>query len=690
MSTLSDKFGKYDVICDFGERERVARLERRMIELRDSVHKMETYATISQQEGIPEKTLQRLFKKWRDAGGEEGDGALALADKRKLAKPTPGSVFYRDFKSYAERDLNTDTGGYEAMLRDFRAGEQFSFGNWRTIWKKEFPYSPVPATCPVNWVPAGFTYSRMNQLHRADPERRISIAWNRGGQFAASAYTLPVIRSRVGLPVGAVFQADDVWHNIDVFAPGQTGTFQPLEFAIYDVASAFKVVSAIKPRLLVVDPKTGKESRDNLKEQQFRFAMQYLVACKGFHKDGATFILERGTTAIRENVQRRIADVPVYGKLVRFQVSGILNEAAHKGLLMGNAGGNPRMKSLCECAHNIIHNATASLLGSRGRDAAHMHESNGAVVRYTKDMLEIARKIDPTLVSMLQLPILKFDDYLRYFGLMEDSVMDRTDHNLEGWADREIVEYRLSATSDVWHPISTLNDMSPDQVTATLAVINADKANLFRNRKMSRREVWIAGQCDLVKWPLMDLPAFADPRDAKTITVAANGTISFTDTVYTPGTKQTYLAEFVDRRGVHHRIPPGETVRFYWNPLGELSNQIWISDENDNILGIAPILKTAAWADPHSIEVAMGQKMAQVASMMEDTRARHIGDAVQTLAAQKINKFLVESAKKVASAPDLGRGRTLSPAEVLAIDATPATQPDVVPAPASDFLNQFV
>lgn len=701
MATPSEIYDTYSVIEDFAERERVAKLDALMREIQDAPRKMEAYRRIFEREAIPEKTLQRFFKKWKDAEtAAPGTGALALADKRKMSKPTPGSMFYRDFKTYAERDLNTDQGGYDQMLRDLHAGAVFSFGNWRDLWRLQFPGEPVPDVCPINFIPKGFTYNNMNRLHNADPTRKMAIAWNRGGQFAASAYSLPVIRSRVGLPVGSVFQADDVWHNIDVFAPGQQGTFQPMEYAIYDVASAFKVVSAMKPRILTVDPKTGKEVRDNLKEIQFRFAVQYLLGVKGFHKDGCTLVGERGTTALRDPVLRRIASVPIYGKLFRFSKSGILNEAAHKGLLMGNAGGNPRMKSLCECAHNVIHNATASILGSRGRDAAHMHESNGAVVKYTSEMLTLARKIDPMLVPMLQLPILNFDHYCKYFYMMEDAVMDRTAHNLEGWADREIVEYRLSVTSDVWLPIDRLNDMSPAEMAATLAVINSDKKNLFRNRKMSRREVWQQGQRDLIRWPLMDLPAFADLRDAKEVTVGANGTIAFTDKVYYPSTKQTYLAQYTDRKGVPHRIAPGKKVTFYWNPLGELANQIWIveretvTDENgqqqilENILGTAPLLKTAAWADEHSIKVAMGQKLQQVAEVMSDTRARHVGDAVQTLAAQKINRFLIDAAKKVGQQA-VPPGETVSAAEVLgdAPDALPAPPVEDAAQPAIDVLE---
>ncbi len=658
------KYDAYSVIADYAERERVSRLARRMAELRDAPKKMVAYRDISMQEGIPEKTLQRLFTKWRASG--END--LVLADKRKLVKATPGSKFYHDFVRYCEKDMNTDQGGYDAMMRDFYAGESFSFGTWRDVFREQFPASPVPANCPLSWIPKGMTYANLMRMRKNDPNRQISQAWNRGGQFAALGNTLPVIRSRVGLPVGSLFQADDVWHNIDVFAPGQTGTFQPLEFAIYDVSSAFKVVSAMKPRVIVTDPKTGKEVRDNLKEVQFRFAMQYLVCCKGFHKDGATFILERGTTAIRENVQRRIAAVPGFGKLLKFQVSGILNQPAHQGLLMGNAGGNPRMKSLCECAHNIIHNATASLLGNRGRDAAHMHESNAAVVKYAASEIELAQKIDPMLIPHLMLPILPYDKYCQYFYMIQDEVMDRTRHNLEGWAGREVMEYRLDAHSDSWLNCSRFNDMSPDQLCATVAVINSDKEHLLRQRKMSRREVWMAGQRDLIRWPLFDLPAFADPRDTKEATVRPDGTIAFTDIVYYPGQRKTYIAEVVDRNGIHRRLSPGTKVRFYWNPLGELANYIWIADDADNILGMCPILKTAAWSSPDTIKAALGQKMHQITEQMAEVQARHLPETVNRIASEKFNKILLDSAKEAARLPTI-HGDALPASEVLQISA---------------------
>ena len=77
--TAAAKYESYSVISDFAERERVARLARRMAEIRDSAKKMDKYAEIAAQEGTSAKTLQRLFKLWRDSGEDD----LVLADKRK-------------------------------------------------------------------------------------------------------------------------------------------------------------------------------------------------------------------------------------------------------------------------------------------------------------------------------------------------------------------------------------------------------------------------------------------------------------------------------------------------------------------------------------------------------------------------------------------------------------------------------
>ena len=349
-----------------------------------------------------------------------------------MRRPARENPFLRDFKTYCERNRNS--GGCHAaywdMLRDFRSGDKaFSFGTWRDIWRAQHPYEAVPAACPPNWVPRGFSYSMMMAHAKNGKGRDLSLRWNRQGMFAASKHLPPVIRSRAVLHPGEVYQSDDVWHNIDVYAPGIKGTFQPLEFATYDVASAFKIGSLMKPR------------------------------------------------------------------------------------------------------------------------------------------------------------------------------------------------------------------------------------------KMSRREAWAAGQSDLVKWPLFDACAFLDPGDGKRpgdqrrATVGQDGTISFTDSVYFPGERKIYLAQYRDRNGTPHSLRAGEEVWFYWCPT--LPLQIWITDASgQENFGMAPALKTAAWADPESVKVAVGQRQHQIAELMADTRARHAESAVARLAAQGVNRALIAAAKeaKAAGAAPDGEG----------------------------------
>ena len=652
------EYEELGIIKNYLERDRIIR-HRQVCEMISAEHKKAKEAGVKvgildiiakYQRMYGYKGLKQKYYKWTEFG------VMGLADGRKMKRPHEANPFYAEFKTYCERNKN-EGGCHSAhrdMMRDFRSGMQFSFGTWRDVWRAQHPGEAVPAFCPPKWTPCSMGYAQLESLYTRDPSRKLAQTWNRQGMFAASKFIPPVLRSRVGLPCGSVYMSDDVWHNINVYAQGIQGTFQPLEFATLDVASAFKVGSLMKPRTMVIDPKTGREVRDNLKQQQFRFEVANIMCCVGFHRDGVTWIGEHNTTRLGDRVLARVAAVPGWGRLFKWSMSGIMNTPAHKGLPMGDGGGNPRMKALVECFHNIMHNATAGLLGNRGRDAAHYHESAGAVVKYSQNMIKMAERIDRSLVPLLSLPILEWKAYVQYFKMIEDEVMDDDSHNLEGWADREIIEYRLKPT-DSWLPISEIECDTQEAKIATYAIINRDPKNLMRKRKMTRREVWRAGLKDLVKWPLFDAPAFLDCGDRKhgvkgdwrTATVGRDGLISFTDSLYYPGVKKVYLAQYRDRSGVPHRLCPGDKVNFYWIPIGTLANQIWITDEDGlNTLGMAPAYKTAAWAEPESIKVAMGQRQHQIAEMMADTRARHAEDHIARVAAENVNRALLAAAKE--------------------------------------------
>ena len=84
---------------------------------------------------------------------------------------------------------------------------------------------------------------------------------------------------------------------------------------------------------------------------------------------------------------------------------------------------------------------------------------------------------------------------------------------------------------------------------------------------------------------------------------------------------------------------------FHWCPT--LPLQIWITDETgEENFGVAPALKTAAWADPHSIEIAIGQRQHQMAELMADTRARHAESEISRRAAENVNRALITAGKE--------------------------------------------
>ncbi len=657
------EYSDYEMISDFDERMRVSRLDARMREIAGaSGNVMQLRAIIARQEGIPLKTFERMYYAWRE------HGVLGLADGRKVKKHGSLHQALDDFKRYIELDKNTSKGGYDAFMRDFRAGVAFQFGTWRDMWRAQFPYEEVPEMCPAGWIPKGWTYGNLMKMLDKDPAHLMNIAWNRQGQFAASKYTLSVIRSRVdpktgkNLPVGAIYQADDVWHNINVFAPGVKGLFQPLEFAFYDVASAFKMGSFMKPRFNRVDEKTGRVKGENLNEFQFRSALAFVCIRTGFHRDGVRFILERGTTAIRENVQRRIAGIPYWGQKIHFEASGRMNTPAHKGMFIGNAGGNPRFKSLCEGSHNILHNASASLLGNRGRDAAHYHESAAAQEKYAEGVLAKVDdlKLPEDILKILELPYLTFDQFRQAFAAIEDAVMDRRDHRLEGWQNNQIQEFRLSETSP-WLPVSALEGMTDAEKMAVRAVVRQNPEALARMENMSRKEVWRRGLCDLVRVPAIEYPAFMDPRDAKILKVAQDRTVSFTDKDYFPGEKRVYVAQYVDRAGIPHWLTPGTEVRAYFCPWGDLSEKLWLCDMNDNLLGIAQLATRAFWGDQEAIRKAAGEKFRDIAMMTAPMKARHLGDAAEQTAKLAWNKAVLEAAeaRPTSGGDEFVRTRTL-------------------------------
>ena len=580
--------------------------------------------------GIGFGTMKRLYYAW-DAGG-----AVAIADKRKAPVATLGNLWLQIYMRYCENDKNTAKNAWGVMMRDFRSGtvdgsagtyaEVFSgVGTWREAWARENPFETVPANYPCGWVPNGATYQNLQKATNKNPDKLFAIAASRQGRKAAHRFLVEVLKSRVGVPVGAIRQWDDVWHNFDVRLPGSAEVAQPLEFAGYDVASAYKCDSVMKPRFTRADGK-----RDNLKEQTFRFAFGASHCITGFHKDGITDIVELGTAAIRENVRRQVKLIPHYGSLIDFANSGVLSEQVHAGLFIGGGAGNFRMKPLVEVSHNLLHNRTAHMLGNRGRDADHMHESRNALVKYEERLMAAAAKLPSDVAAMIEYGLASFEEYTAAFRLIEREFMADPVHRLEGWDGNQIQEYSVAAnpSDGDWHPARELLDKTPEDARAIAAFLQAHP-QCVRQRYLSRYEVWMSGKADLIRVPLMEMPAFLDERDMIELTVRDNGTIDFANGYFYGRDKMIYRADAVRTpAGYSARLAPRQKVLVKYNPFAP--EQVWIINrENGSTVGMAMLQERAPMMDKTAIEAALGVQSHDLARKVMPVRGRHQDAAVK-------------------------------------------------------------
>ena len=602
----------------------------------------------------PFGTIRRRFYAYRRAG------ASALVDRRRVRQLTAANPWLECYMAYVENDLNTSMGGYRTMMGDFRRGRAMpgAIGTWRDVWARERPGEPVPAECPLDWTPHGATYANLQAVAKANPNYYFNIFASRRGRKAAGRYLLPVLTTRAGLPVLAKVEYDDVWHNTDIMLGARV--CQPLEFAGYDVASGFKCSSIIKPRFVREDGK-----RDNLKEQQFRFLFAFDHIVRGFHKDGIEDVVEHGTTAIRQNVERQIRAIPGVGELITIRRSGILSEQVHAGLFIGNGGGNFKMKALCEGAHNILHNRTAGLVGSRGRDAEHLHESQAALVKYEERLMAAAAKLPEEFALKLQAGLLTFDEYHAAFRQIEDALMRDPEHKLEGWDGKVVQEWRLASTSNDWRAAEELLEMAkedPAGARAIAAVVGRDPA-LRRIRPMSRLEAYRAGLSagEIVRVDDWYLPHFMDiEKDAIAVRVRDSGLIGFRNELFYGRDEMLYRAAVKNHAGWQQSLAPGAKALALYNPM--MPEKIWLVDAADgHTLGTCPLYSRAPAYDRHAIEIKLGEQAADLAAKVLPVRGRHQAEAEDRAARMAHNLGVIKAAAAAKSAgpqPD-GEGYSL-------------------------------
>ena len=172
---------------------------------------------------------------------------------------------------------------------------------------------------------------------------------------------------------------------------------------------------------------------------------------------------------------------------------------------------------------------------------------------------------------------------------------------------------------------------------------------------MSRREVWLAGQKDLIRVDDWYLPHFMDlEKDAIELTVRANGLMGFRNELFFGRDEMLYRASVKNRAGWQQSLSPTAKVWALFNPL--MPEKIWLVDKGDgHTMGTCPLFNRAPAYDRHAIEVAMGDQAADLAAKVLPIRGRHMGESLERAGRMARNLRIVKEAREAEArgpAPD--------------------------------------
>lgn len=653
---MRSMFKEYAEITDPAERARVAVLEPLFVAVaaaRGSGRACRVAAACARKAGMTAKTFMRRYYAWR------AHGAIGAADKRKVARVRAAPDVLPVYKGYLERyrgQVNFHAAAHRRMMADFRAGAILAgIGTWREVWRAERPGAAVPAACPPGWEPFGWGYANLQARLAGDATFLASLEWNVRGAGAAARFVRDVMRSRLDaatgrqLPGGAVYQWDDAFDNLVVMCKGHAGLWRPVGFHCYDVGTGYHLPAFQKPRPYSHTDTQDRIAGDGLTEQLFAMMFFYVHAVVGFNRNGVTHVLEKGTTAIREAVRRRLEGLPGYGRLIRFQTGTPKSAPAHRGLFLGRFG-HPQFKSTVEGAHRYRQLETADLPGAVGMSAAMKPEDLDAFRGHEERFIaEVAAADLPAeVVRLFSKRFLEWSEYQVVAGARSDAINDTTRHRLEGWGERyHVEEFRDPDDPGTWHPMAALDALTQTTRERIEAMIMADPGRMVRSRRMSRREAWETWRGELVRVPLTEMWYFMDPRWARELTVTPKRTLRFRDErLYGRGVEMVYEARVRGADGVPHALAPGRRVKVYVNCWGELQDHLWVADEDDRPLGMADRIRTAFWADEEMIREESRRKLVDMAEVLHDTRSRNWEAAAERIALDTGRRLLAEAARE--------------------------------------------
>ena len=577
-------------------------------------------AEIGRITGTSYATARRYF----DALKKHHGDAHVFVDRRLEKKACPNGhrseAFVEFVKGLAEGRQRASKGAWIELLR---------------LWNERQPIPGYDGHPGWPKIPAGWNERAFYRWAKLTVREKKAA---RHGLTAAKAFQPLVYRTRRGLLPGEIYLADDVWHDFMVNDLSAGATGRPLEFNFLDVASAMKTAWGWRVRAQDAAGKfTGLAGRD------FRFVLAHNLTSFGYRTDdrGTTLVLEHGTATVPEEIERLLHD-STRGR-IRVLRGGMEGHPALIGQHGGRAKGNFRMKAALESLHNLIHNLTDGAPGqvglSRDRRPDELHgllrENDALMAAYQR--LSLSR---PDVAALIQFPIMVGPQCTRFLTAIYAEMNARTDHDLEGWDDYYVSEFRFTLDTP-WIPAAQLRLMAPEQRAGVEALILADP-RLSRPRKMSPAAVWAMGARELTPLHPFVVCAIIGADLAKEHKVAANHMFVFDDADLGPG-EHRYEAKVTHAFGREEWLPPGEKYLCFVNPFAPA--ELHVQDAKGRLVGTCRRIEKAGWNDATALHDQFKRAAKTQADLARPANARRIPTVEKNVARMQGNIRLLRDAE---------------------------------------------
>ena len=552
----------------------------------------------------------RLYKKTNDCRALMDRTRAGVAFWNAGLRGVPASLVEL-YRSLCEQNQRCDKGGWRMLLQIWQTHHDAQGRQWDAIPG----YNQWPSPDPKTGIPRGWSFTNLNKLAEHHPWDQKTA---RVGLAAASEFRPPVITSRAGMRVGERYEIDDHEYNVKVHFPGQSRAMRPRGFNAVDYLSACIFAQSFKPTLWDME----EEKKRALTEVDMMWFTIHILTNKGYRTDerGTTLAVELGTAAIKADLERRIAQAT--DGHVKVARPGRFGEAAYPGQFHARSKGNFKHKALVEGSFSLVDNYFAALPGQTGLDRLTCPEELHGREQYLKRLLNYAAK-EPEQAVDVQLPVLTWTEFNRAALDLYAAINQSPDHDIEGWAELnfEVIEWRLSHDMP-WQSRQRLLEYSTEQREAIERVIDDTQSPipLTQSRKLSRAEVWNAGQTELTRVSPSLWPVLLGSENGRELTVTRQGLFEFEDRDIAPHPLR-FLAAVND-----YHLTPGETYLAFANPWQP--DVLVVCKANGAVLGQCDAWNVPCKSDTEAVLRQVGKQSHWVAMRRERLAARHYNEAV--------------------------------------------------------------